>query len=390
MKVLSRSNCRFANSTGERCEGRSPRSAGGALTCPWISPVPHGQMIKPLAHPWLVALVGSLLLSLTTLCHADATGNISSGNWFVKNSSTGTDSVWFGTLGWAASANIIWTAGADDINGTVYPSTSSSETKFIPGGLLTGKVFVGHVQTDTAAAGKFITDTGAGSSKVGVAFYSASWNVSVVQTGLVKGTDTWTANMVGRDPWAISPADLAGLGSTYSVYIPLTIGGGSSEANDSSFISGNSFNVTYETASGLDTLLDVTVRGDHATVTASPNYSSSQLKFFLQSGPEVAPSGSSTPGTLISRADLETLVNSDISASLSLMSPIHLAVVLDGVAKPTALLSDGSVANTGASARAFESAIPEPASLVLLALGLASLMAFRRTRRRTGRIGQLQ
>jgi hypothetical protein len=362
---------------------RARRVPGRRL--PRLSPIP--------GSPLALLLAGlATFLSIPSLCRADASADISNKNWFYKNSNTSSDSVWAGTLGWASNAQMFWTFGPNQINTTGFAATGATEPKFtVPAtGLPAARVFTGFTGTSTLTPAKFITGTGSGSSSVGVVWYGAKWSVTVTQTGLANPPDSWKAKIVGNDPWDIYASDLKNVtGKTYSLYMPLNILGGSSSMSTPTSKSGYDINLTYTTASGTSTLLDVSVVGNKATVTPSSQYSSSQLQFFLQSGPDVTPYGSSsTPGTEISAGALGTLVNQDIGPDLKLKSPIYLGVVLNGVDTPTTpLYAGGPVGDVGYSSSAFISAVPEPPSVVLGVLGLISVVAIP-LRRRLSRNGK--
>ena len=331
-------------------------------------------------------LIGILALVPAAPCRADATANISSGNWFVKNSSSGSDSVWFGTFSWATTSNIIWTSGANNLNGIVFPAVSSSESKFAAGP--TDKpAFVGQANNyPNATAAKRLTTTGTGSSSAGSAFYSASWSVTAAQTGLTKKVDTWRADMIGRDPWDILPSDLAGRVTvgTYSIYMPLGLLGGSDGGASAGFQSGFRYDLTYDTATSTNNLLDISVVGNQATVTPSSLYGTN-LKIYAEAGPDVGPGGSSsTAGTLIDPASLQSLINSDIDSNDSLIKPLYLGIVLDGISVPTQTFgTDNAVAAIGYSDEAFESNtpqpnIPEPNTIGGVGLGLLCLAGLMR------------
>jgi hypothetical protein len=199
-----------------------------------------------------------------------------------------------------------------------------------------------------------VLSTGAGSSSVGVLFYGANWTVTASGTG--------TYDVLAKDPWNIAPSDLSTIsGSTYSVYIPFSMLGGQSDTTGSKISSGFGFDVTYATASGSTTLVDVLVNGTHAIITPTTSFGSN-LQFFQQSDSTTAPTGSTTPGTQIVTSALQSLVSSSIDSNGNLVSPINLGIVLSGISIPTTLMADGSVAQIGVTAFAFESAVVPEAS----------------------------
>jgi hypothetical protein len=210
-----------------------------------------------------------------------------------------------------------------------------------------------------------VLSTGAGSSSVGVLFYGANWTVTA------SGTGTYDVLAVAKDPWNIALSDLSTIsGSTYSVYIPFSMLGGQSDTTGSKISSGFGFDVTYATASGSTTLVDVLVNGTHAIITPTTSFGSN-LQFFQQSDSTTAPTGSTTPGTQIVTSALQSLVSSSIDSNGNLVSPINLGIVLSGISIPTTLMADGSVAQIGVTAFAFESAVvPEASTLILLMTGL--------------------
>jgi hypothetical protein len=210
-----------------------------------------------------------------------------------------------------------------------------------------------------------VLSTGAGSSSVGVLFYGANWTVTA------SGTGTYDVLAVAKDPWNIAPSDLSTISgstysvyipfSTYSVYIPFSMLGGQSGTTGSKISSGFGFDVTYATASGSTTLVDVLVNGTHAIITPTTSFGSN-LQFFQQSDSTTAPTGSTTPGTQIVTSALQSLVSSSIDSNGNLVSPINLGIVLSGISIPTTLMADGSVAQIGVTAFAFASAVVPEAS----------------------------
>ena len=302
----------------------------------------------------------------------DASASASSGGWFAKTGDVGTGSVWFGSTSWAATAKITWTVPTFTADHTPLPTkpVPFSEAKFT-GPPPAATTFTGYSIIGVGPLGSAVISTGGGSSSVstGAVFYGANWNVQV------GGLGTYDVKAVANDPFNIYPSDLTSIsGSTYSVYIPFSmVGGQTSKIGNGITASGYGFDVYYTTASGTTTLLDVTVNGTTATITPSASFGSN-LRFYQEPTSTTAPMGATTPGTLLTTAQLVALVTSDISPSGSLISPINLGVVLSNIPVPTTLLADGSVAQTGASINAFEAAaVPEPGPLSLLAT-MASLV----------------
>ncbi len=304
-----------------------------------------------------------------------------SGNWWYK-SDEGSSSVWFGSFTWASTANINWAVSKFTADGVAQPTAPVpfSETKYVPGGLLTGKVFTGYNITGTGPSGSKVYSTGAGSSKVGAFFYSANWNVTV------SGGGTYGVRADANDPWPMVASDFATFdpASTYSLYLPLSMNSGQRSAGG--LDSGYGYDVSYTTSLGTLDLLSVQV--DQTGVTVTPNSSlGSRLKFYQETGPEVSPDGMSTaPGTLLTTAQLVSLITSDVASDGSLTSPLDLGIEVDGLAIPTGLLADGSVASISDDAFAFEDAVtapvPEPGGATLAALGVLALV---RRLRRAGR-----
>ena len=338
----------------------------------------------PLMKTILVFAI-SVIFLLPAICHA-ASADISNSNFFAKSSDTGSGGNWFATATSALAATITFRGGPDAINASAFPATQAIERKF--NGVLAPvpkPVFTGFSKVDfLLPGGQQISSLGSGSS-FGPNFfglYTADWNLRINSSGLVPGTDTWSAKVTAGDPWNIYPTDLAGLGSTYSLYIPFAINSASAALGGSGVTSGYELDVTYSTTTSTDNLLDISVIGNHAIVTPSANYSMSQLQLFQESSPETAPTGSSPPpGTPISFSGLESYLNTDIDGSGNLIAPVYLGVVLNGIPMPTALFPDGSVASTGASSMVFETSVPEPSSIVLAAFGFVG-MAARGWRRR--------
>jgi hypothetical protein len=319
---------------------------------------------------FLLVMLGPVVAPRVCVADVDASASASSGGWFAKSGDEGTSSVWFGTLSWANTANINWTVPTFSADSTPLPTTPVpfSEPKFnVAGTLPTARTWTGYSIHGVGPLGSAVVSTGGGSSSVGAVFYGSNWNVQV------GGLGTYNVKAVATDPFNILRSDLAGItGSTYSLYIPFSmVSGQVSKIGNGITASGYGFDVNYTTASGTTTLLDVTVNGTIVTVTPSASFGSN-LRFYEEPNSTTAPTGSTTPGTLLTTAQLEALVAGDISPSGSLISPINLGVVLSGIPVPTALLPDGSVAQTSASANALETAIvPEPGPLSLLATAAA-------------------
>ena len=230
----------------------------------------------------------------TALCQGSSI-DISSSNWFAKTSNTGDGGGWIFTAASALASTMNWSGGPDNINATIFAATSATERKFTGVAVPVPRpLFTGFSRVDLSPARQQIALSAGGSSS-GPGFlgtYSADWDLRYSSSGLVAGTDTWNAKAVASDPWNINPTDLAGFGSTYSLFIPLAINSASATPSGSGVTSGYEIDVTYSTMAGTQTLLDISVTGTHAVVTPSPDYSLSQLQVFLESSAQVAPSGS--------------------------------------------------------------------------------------------------
>ena len=307
-----------------------------------------------------------------------------SGNWWYK-SDEGSSSVWTGTLGWATTANINWTVSkftADGVAQLTAP-VPFKETKFGPaaGGFPTAKVFTGYNITGTGPSGSKVYSTGAGSSNVGIVFYSANWNVTV------SGGGTYGVRADAKDPWPMLASDFATFNpaSTFSLYLPFSMSSG--QRSSSGLDSGYGYDLSYTTTEGTLDLLSVQV--DQTGVSVTPNSSlGSRLKFYQETGPTVSPDGMSTaPGTLLTSSQLVSLITTGLASDGSLGAPLNLGIEVDGLTIPTGLLSDGSVASISDDAFAFEDAtspVPEPGNATLAALGLLVLM---RGLRRAAKLG---
>jgi PEP-CTERM motif-containing protein len=320
----------------------------------------------------------------------DAGAGAASGNWYYK-SDEGSSSVWFGTLSWATKASINWAVSKFTADGAAQPTAPVpfSEIKFTPTTPLpTAKVFTGYNIAGTGTSGSTVISTGAGSSNVGVAFYGANWNVTA------SGGGTYGVRADANDPWPLFASDFTSFtsGSKYSLYIPFSMTSG--QLDKTKLDSGYGFDVSYTTAAGMVDLLNVQVSNTGVTVT--PNLSlGSQLSFYQEANSTTSPYGmSTTPGTLLTTSQLTSLIMNDVASDGTLISPINLAIQVDGLAIPTGLLSDGSVASIAEDLMVFEDAVSatvsEPSTLALLGAGLVGLGFFRRRNLNTPRISTRQ
>jgi len=310
-----------------------------------------------------------------------AKAHAATGRFWVKPAAADSDSVWFGTLAWASSAKIRWTADltADNVKTTVTPDP---ELKFTvpPIGLPTARVWTNFLPNwdPPPPGGSRANGQGIGKSNVGAVWYGADWEV---QAGGLLGAQAgamYDSVVKGNDPWNLYPDDLTTIpGSTYSLYVPLSMLGGESLANTGGVTSGYNFEVSYETATTTTKLLDVVVEGDTGIAKLASVFGSN-LSLVQQSADEVTPDGQKLlPGVPLTESSLNTLLGTDL-IDLRLDNPLYLGVLLSGIEKPTQTLSDGAVARIHIASQAFES-VPEPATLVLaLWAGAVSLVAARR------------
>lgn len=313
-------------------------------------------------------------------CSAAARANAATGRWFWKVADKGSDSVWAGTLRWASAARINWSADltADNIyNGGAV----AGESKFtVPAvGFPTAKAWANFLPSwDPPGPGSKAHGQGTGSSNVGAVFYGANWEVLA---GGLKGAQAgamYESKVVGKDPWNMYPEDVeTAEGDRHSVYIPFSIMGGSAAPNTAELVSSYNFDVTYETTSGMTTLLEIDVVGNDVTVNGNSPESSSNLKFYIRGGEYENPMENAlgSPTTLVNIRDL---LAADAASDHSIDSPLHLGVLLDDILIPTEMFSDGAIARVGVENGAYELATPEPSSLALLSL--CGLVALRRRR----------
>lgn len=338
------------------------------------------RLLSRVSARWVVALATVLFVTAAPrFAEAAASARAASGRWFIKAANADSDSVWFGTLGWATRSAINWTLPIFTADGAAVPTAPVpfSEPKFnVPAiGLPTARIWTGYNVTGTGVLGSTATSTGSGSSSVGAVFYGANWNVTV------SGAGTYDAKAVAKDPWDINTSDFSGItGSTYSLYIPFSMLGGSDVASGGKTSSGYGYDVTYTTATGTETLLDVEVSGSNAVTNVTSDFGSN-LRFYLEGDSTTAPTTAATPGLQVDASELRGLISGDVNSNGSLAMPINMGIVLSGIPIPTQTFGDGSVAQVGIDTTAYESAVPEPASFAVLGIGATMLLRRRRLRK---------
>jgi hypothetical protein len=295
---------------------------------------------------------------------------------------------WQGLPTAAKTATITWTVPTFTADGTALPTTPVplTESKFnldpdeaLLVLALSKRDFEGYSISGTGPLGSTITSKGEGKSNITAIaagfLYSADFTVTA--GGTLASGGSYDVKAVAKDPWNITASDLSTIsGSTYDLYIPFSMLGGQSDATGSF-----GFDVTYTTASGTTTLLDAAFHGTDAVITTATGFGTS-LKFYQQVDATAFPNGLTLPGTLLSVADLQSLVSSNLDTNGNL-APTHLGIVLSDIPIPTLLLSDGSVAQIGANAHAAQAQsssprVPEPATLLFMGLGVIGLVLRRR------------
>jgi hypothetical protein len=329
----------------------------------------------------VLAVVGAILLAHA--CYgaagADSTSaTAASGSWWAnhfQNPSSTTSPTYTPANG--VGANITWTAGKDTADEKSGGPTTKKEPKFpqplptAPAGTTSNATFTGL--TLSVGPGKFgstATSTGTGSSTItrGNIYdgYSATWTVTA--TGTKGAGGSYYAYMNGADPWPITAADLAGLGSQYDVWIPFAILGGSSIGSGPNFDSSIGYDVDYTTASGTSQLLQIGISGSQVTVTGSA--AAGILGLYEISGLDAVPDFT----TPITQAQLQAILMADLTGG-ALSSPVDIGVSLGDIPVPTVDLGDGSVAQISEDAWASQAATPEPSTFALLGLGILGLLA---------------
>lgn len=312
------------------------------------------------------------LITVPQLCFAGASAHAASGRWFVKAADSDSSSVWFGSFTWAQTANINWTLPTFTADGAPVPTVPVpfTEPKYtIAAGWPSARTFTGYNVTGTGAKGSTATSSGFGSSSVGAIFYGADWTVNA------SGSGTYDVKAVANDPWDIFTSDLSSItNTTYSLYIPFSMLGGSGASTSSGF----GYGVTYTTASGTTTLLDVAVGATGAVATVTSAFGS-MLELYLVPNSTTAPVDATTPGTQISASELQNILLGDINTNGNLTTPINLGIVLNGITIPTqAFGADGAVAQVGVTAYAYASDVPEPCALAILSVVGAGFFVRRR------------
>lgn len=327
---------------------------------------------------WAAAAAAAACVLGTPPAAQAASAHAASGRWFVRAADADSSSVWFGTLGWASKANINWTLPTFTADAAALPTAPVpfSEPKFnVPAlGFPTARQFTGYNLTGTGPLGSLALSSGTGSSSAGAVFYGADWSVTA------SGAGTYDVRAVAKDPWDISAADLAGLsGSTYSVYMPFSLLGGAYSAGKAG--SGFGYEVTFKTAGGTASLLNVDVEDTGMVSVSHSPAMDGHLSYYLEPDGGTVPTGTTVPGTLISETQLQSLISAHLSGGV-LTQPIHLGIVLTGLPLPTgAALTDGAVAEIGMDASAHEAAaVPEPGPWALMLAGIAATggLAWRR------------
>lgn len=315
-----------------------------------------------------------------------AKAHAATGRFWVKPAAADSNSVWFGTLGWATTATIKWRADltADGVNTVLAPDP---EPKFnVPAiGLPTARVWTNFLPNwdPPPPGGSRANGQGSGKSTVGPVFYGADWEVLAGGLLGAQAGAMYDSVVEGNDPWNLYPAELSSIpDATYSLYVPLSLLAGESLANTGGVSSGYAFNVSYETTAGTTKLLDIVVEGDTGNAKLASAFGSN-ISLVQQSADQVTPDGlKQLPGAPLSESALNALLLTDLT-NLRLDSPLYLGVLLSGIEKPTQTLADGAVARIHIGSQAFES-VPEPATLVLaLCAGLGAAVASRCRRRRS-------
>jgi hypothetical protein len=340
-------------------------------------------------------LIGMLLLPLPIQAYGQTTATADSTAWWGKNPTKNGKSTWIASTPTGAET-IGWSSGPTTLDDYyVYGQKQyGPEFKFsVPLVWPTYRFFTGFTNTDGPGktGGTTASQSGSGSSTVsvnrfGTNFERADWTVSASgvlgippRLGLSPGA-SYLTSAVAKDPWPITPSQLAEMGvtgSTYGLFFPIGLSAGQFSANGDITV-----DASYETASGNRPLLHLDLNAQHDIVTGD-----SQANFYLlNSLDDTDPNQDLTSSSQRTLSQLETLLADDTTGG-TLNTPLYIGIDLEDLPVPTMDMGDGSVAQIHIDSSVIDAAsVPEPPALSLYSVGLLTALGYAwRIRRRSAR-----
>jgi hypothetical protein len=330
-------------------------------------------------------LLTLLLTPLPIQAHGQTTATADSTAWWGKNQNKNGKSTWIVSTPTGAET-IGWSSGPTTLDDyyTYVQKQYGPEFKFtVPLVRPSFRFFTGFTNTDGPGktGGTTASQSGSGSSTVsvnrfGTNFERADWTVSASgvlgippRLGLSPGA-SYQTTAVAKDPWPITPSQLAEMGvtgSSYSLFFPVGLSAGRYSANGDITL-----DASYETASGNRPLFHLDLNARHDIVTGD-----SQANFYLlDSLDDTDPNLDLTSSSQRTLSQLETLLSDDVTND-TLNSPLYIGIDLENLPVPMMDMGDGSVARIHIDSSVIDAAsVPEPSTLSLYSLGILTALGY--------------